>query len=149
MLIVLTLAGLILLIIFLAIPALERNSRNNQRKQDVATVLGAFSQYQLNNSGDFPKTQQDFIDKVLKNAKISHYDKANNDITIIPLDSGTNPGGNPTNTTNADQIIITNRSKCSTTANGQPTPTGAGFSDVVALFSIETSSGSSKQCQEL
>ena len=37
-LIVLAIAGLILLIVFLAIPALQRNSRNTQRKNDSAGV---------------------------------------------------------------------------------------------------------------
>ena len=39
-LIVLAIAGLIMLIVFLAVPALQRNSRNTQRKNDVANILG-------------------------------------------------------------------------------------------------------------
>jgi prepilin-type N-terminal cleavage/methylation domain-containing protein len=54
-LIVLVIAGLILLIVFDAIPALTRNSRNNQRKQDVQAILGVVSNYELNNSGNFPQ----------------------------------------------------------------------------------------------
>ena len=55
MMIVLALAGLILLIIFQAIPALQRSSRNNQRRQDIQTMLGAVSHYELNDSGNFPQ----------------------------------------------------------------------------------------------
>jgi len=55
MMIVLAMAGLILLIIFEAIPALERSSRNNQRRQDVQTMLAAVSHYELNDSGNFPQ----------------------------------------------------------------------------------------------
>jgi len=35
-LIVLAIAGLILLIVFIAVPALQRNARNTQRKNDIA-----------------------------------------------------------------------------------------------------------------
>jgi len=49
-LIVLAIAGLILLIVFLAVPALQRNSRNTSRKNDVSRVLGA-AQEVINNNG--------------------------------------------------------------------------------------------------
>src|SRR5581483_2793412 len=49
-LIVLAIAGLILLIVFLAVPALQRNSRDTQRKNDVSRILGA-AQEVINNNG--------------------------------------------------------------------------------------------------
>ena len=54
--IVLAIAGLILLIVFLAIPALQRNSRNTQRKNDVSALLAAISEYSNNNNGALPTT---------------------------------------------------------------------------------------------
>jgi prepilin-type N-terminal cleavage/methylation domain-containing protein len=53
-LIVLAIAGLILLIVFLAVPALQRNSRNTQIKNDAAAVAGAISEFESNNSGAVP-----------------------------------------------------------------------------------------------
>lgn len=52
--IVLAIAGLILLIVFLAVPALQRNSRNTQRKTDVSAILGAVQEYVDNNGGSLP-----------------------------------------------------------------------------------------------
>lgn len=52
--IVLAIAGLILLIVFLAVPALQRNARNTQRKNDAAGVLAAVSEYADNNGGAAP-----------------------------------------------------------------------------------------------
>jgi prepilin-type N-terminal cleavage/methylation domain-containing protein len=49
--IVLAIAGLILLIVFLAIPALQRNSRNTQRKNDAAAYTAAYSEDVNNNNG--------------------------------------------------------------------------------------------------
>ncbi|MGH7157767.1 MAG: type II secretion system protein [Candidatus Saccharimonadales bacterium] len=56
-LIVLAIAGLILLVVFLAVPALQRNARNTQRSNDIAGLLGGMSEYVNNNSGSLPNTQ--------------------------------------------------------------------------------------------
>ena len=53
-LIVLAIAGLILLIVFLAVPALQRNSRNTQRKNDVSAILAGVNEYMANNNGSLP-----------------------------------------------------------------------------------------------
>lgn len=53
-LIVLAIAGLILLIVFLAVPALQRNSRNSGRKSDIARIGGAVVEYMNNNNGKVP-----------------------------------------------------------------------------------------------
>ena len=55
-LIVLAIAGLILLIVFLAVPALQRNSRNTSIKNDAAALLGGVSEYQAANNGSMPTT---------------------------------------------------------------------------------------------
>src|SRR6185312_7970966 len=52
--IVLAIAGLILLIVFLAVPALQRSSRNTQRKNDAAAVGGAVANFISNNGGTVP-----------------------------------------------------------------------------------------------
>ncbi len=58
-LIVLAIAGLILLIVFLAVPALQRNSRNTQKKNDVSKALGAVNEWVSNNSGKVPTSSDD------------------------------------------------------------------------------------------
>jgi prepilin-type N-terminal cleavage/methylation domain-containing protein len=52
--IVLAIAAVILLAIFLAVPNLQRNSRNTQRKNDVASVLAAVNEYSSNQNGSLP-----------------------------------------------------------------------------------------------
>lgn len=52
--IVLAIAGLILLIVFLAVPALQRNSRNTALKNDAAALAAGFSEYSSNNDGGQP-----------------------------------------------------------------------------------------------
>jgi prepilin-type N-terminal cleavage/methylation domain-containing protein len=53
-LIVLAIAGLILLIVFLAVPALQRNSRNTTLKNDASALAAGFQEYSSNNDGGAP-----------------------------------------------------------------------------------------------
>ena len=52
---VLAIAGLIFLMVFIALPALQRSQRNTRRRQDMARILSAFNDYQANNNGKMPK----------------------------------------------------------------------------------------------
>lgn len=51
---VLAIAGLIFLMIFLGLPALQRSQRNTARKQDYSTIASAIQTYKANNKGEFP-----------------------------------------------------------------------------------------------
>jgi len=133
-LIVLAIAGLILLIVFLAVPALQRNSRNTQRKNDVASLLGAVSEYANNNGGALPTTAAAQT-AALQNAKLSIY-------TGNATWSGT-PGANGTTANNA--VIVTG-AECTNT-NGA-TAAGSGR-QVAVMYSVETGSGTpQKTCQD-
>lgn len=50
-LIVLAIAGLIMLIVFLAVPALQRNQRNNARTNDASRVAAAVTECLANRNG--------------------------------------------------------------------------------------------------
>lgn len=53
-LIVLAIAALIMIIVFLAVPALQRSARNTQRRTDVSAVVAAISNYISDNNGNVP-----------------------------------------------------------------------------------------------
>lgn len=77
---VLAIAGLIFLMVFLALPALQRNQRDTQRKNDLSRAQSAISNYQTNNRGRVPAN--------LDAAFISAYLTAGGDTFTDP--SGTN-----------------------------------------------------------
>ena len=52
--IVLAIAGLIMAIIFLAVPALQRNTHNNSRRSDAAHLAGLVNEYAANKAGALP-----------------------------------------------------------------------------------------------
>ena len=51
---VLAIAGLIFLMVFIALPALQRSQRNTQREDDLARVITAVNSFQSNNNGKVP-----------------------------------------------------------------------------------------------
>lgn len=51
---VLAIAALIFLLVFLALPALQRSRRDTQRRQDLSRVLSQVQTYQANNNGGVP-----------------------------------------------------------------------------------------------
>lgn len=51
---VLAIAGLIFLMVFIALPALQRSQRDTERRNAMAHVSAQISQYQTNNNGKLP-----------------------------------------------------------------------------------------------
>lgn len=53
---VLAIAGLIFLMVFIALPTLNRSQRDSQRQRDMGTVANAITRFQQNNNGKLPTT---------------------------------------------------------------------------------------------
>ena len=51
---VLAIGGLIFLMVFVALPALQRQARDAQRREDMSTLITAIKNYQRNNRGALP-----------------------------------------------------------------------------------------------
>lgn len=143
-LIVLAIAGLILLIVFLAVPALQRNSRNTQRKNDVAALGGSITEYANNNNGALPPG----LPEATSNAKLGFYD-ATTDVVY------TKRAAKVTTVTPVEaQVIIDTFSKCpaSNPAAGAiaalAMDAGASSRNVTAVYRVETSGGAQTICQD-
>lgn len=57
---VLAIAGLIFLMVFIALPALQRNQRDTQRRNDLSRAQTAIQNFQTNNRNKLPVTQADW-----------------------------------------------------------------------------------------
>lgn len=55
---VLAIAGLIFLMVFIALPALQRSQRDTQRREDLARLSTAITQYQTNNNNRLPSDDE-------------------------------------------------------------------------------------------
>lgn len=144
-LIVLAIAGTIMLIVFEAIPVLSRNSRNNQRKQDVSAILQAVSHWELNNSATFPDSAVVTVSSLLQYSNLSYYDTSN--ISVVTSTNTTESAAS----LSIDQVSVFNHQRCSATVMGTSSNQGADYSDIVALYALETGSPSTTvpQCMQL
>ena len=143
-LIVLAIAGLIMLIVFLAIPTLARSSRNTQRKHDVATILEAVSRYELNNSANFPATAADLT----PTPAVTFY--AMTDVTFTSQGSVT-PESARNHTAPADTttVEVYNYLKCDPDNPDKGITQGTDYTNIAALYGVESGSGNTGLCQQL
>lgn len=138
---VLAIAGLIMLIVFLAVPALQRNSRNTQRKNDVAATLSAVNEYVNNNAGKLPTAAADnagFNTTVRQHLNLGFYDKT--DVTYFASVTGIST------TADIDKIVVVGGAKCTSQAAA---PVKGSNRQFVAFYAVETGGGGAQiQCQE-
>jgi prepilin-type N-terminal cleavage/methylation domain-containing protein len=150
-LIVLAIAGLILLVVFLAVPALQRNGRNTTKRSDVSKALGAVGEFSSNNGGKQPTTAAD-ITSIQGAANLS------SGVTLVPGIPPSTVAGITTVPT-ADQILIATGVTCNQAAPHvtSAAPVAADYQaevnagttrSVVALYTVEASGGNrTTQCQ--
>lgn len=141
-LIVLAIAGLIMLIVFLAVPALQRNSRNTQRKNDISAILSSVSEWSNNNQGTLPAASGNFNTAFTNsNPNLGYYTTAAN-VQWVSQTAATAPA----DPNSLDKVTVANFAKCNGNA---ATATGATSRSIVVVYDIEGSGGSIvPQCQQ-
>jgi len=81
---VLAIAGLIFLMVFVALPALQRSQRDTQRRDDMARFMSQLSQYQSNNGGKVPSDGSGNQTADVYNTFITNYLKVGKDSFVDP-----------------------------------------------------------------
>lgn len=126
---VLAIAGLIFLMVFIALPALQASQRDTARKNDVSIVSAGVTSYTSNNRGTFPST-----------AQLSNYVKNVSDNTTSVSVAGN--AGAQTVTPQDGQVIVVKGTKCGA-ANGGSMPVVAGTSrQFTVVTKLEGGNGS-------
>jgi prepilin-type N-terminal cleavage/methylation domain-containing protein len=100
---VLAIAGLIFLIVFLAVPSLQRSQRDTQRRSDLGRVLSQISQYQANTGGQTPQTQQElntFRNSYMKANQGEFLSPDGGTYSLLLRNNGVNPAAGGPNTMN-------------------------------------------------
>lgn len=130
--IVLAIAGLIMAIVFVAVPALQRNAHNTQRKSDASHLAGLVNEYASNHAGDLPDTTA--LDSMYSGEHWSI-------MTATPTVTGTIPSGAYGSTT---QMVVYTNAKCDPSSS----TVSAGSSDreFAVGFQIETSGAAANSC---
>ena len=126
--IVLAIAGLIMLIVFLAVPALQRNSRNTQRSNDAARTVAAINECSTNNNGNL--TSCDIA------AELGEYITFGQNQQLATFNTAGAPGVNT--------MVFTTNTQCN--ASGTGTQTGGGTRSFTIQYHAETSGGTQTRC---
>jgi len=137
-LIVLAIAGLILLIVFLAVPQLQRNSRDTQRKNDISKILGATQEVLNNNNGQISSLSTANV--IAAEGTLSYY--ANTEPSAVTAMAAGVAAGSGLNATTTDTVTIYTKATCDGT-------TGKAISgsarQIAVVYKIE-SGGGTLQC---
>jgi len=149
-LIVLAIAALILLIVFLAVPSLQRNSRNTQRKNDIAALAGAINEFVSNNGGAAPVAADVTGPSggAISNVRLGFYDSNN----VFGHAAGAGIGTVSANGTTAasgvltvDDVQVYIGDDCSGGATSAPVK---GSTRSIAIeYAVERSGGTILQCE--
>lgn len=148
-LIVLAIAGLIILIVFLAVPALQRNSRNTQRKNDAQNLIGAINEYTTNNNGQPPTDSADGDGNTVVLSRGSGTNEQRVNLAFYAgteVDFGTG-GTAVTPVDHTGTLYIRTGAKCNTDGNDF-TSDGATARSIAVVFAIETQGGAQGSCTE-
>jgi prepilin-type N-terminal cleavage/methylation domain-containing protein len=154
--IVLVIAGLILLIVFLAVPALQRNARNTSRKSDVSALLAAMNEFTDNNNNTLPTggtwANPNFTFNApagaTSQAKMGYYTNgagtADGDIHFAAAATATAAG--TLTASNKDYVILSTGTYCNT-GNAGDSLAGT-LHGITAVYELETGSNTySQECQ--
>ena len=142
-LIVLAIAGLIMLIVFLAVPALQRNARNTSRKSDASSLASALSEYINNNNGQLPASCTGAACAFISNWKPGYYTAGN-----VTYTDNTTSGATMADPASLDKISVGSYLTCTTTGPIGATSSGASSRSVAIVYDVETGGGGTgaEQC---
>lgn len=108
--IVLAIAGLIILVVFLAVPALQRNSRNTQRSTDIGVIGAAVNECLNNRNGSTtacaPATLTTFLDTT-KLRQITSISGAGLESAAVNYNTACNADGSGTGGAANKKVAIT------------------------------------------
>lgn len=122
---VLAIAGLIFLMVFIALPQLQRAQRDTQRRNDLARVSEAITSYQTNNNGKIPGT-----------SKVDAAEPGADGKVALPTCTGT---GVTASTNGACRLIVDYLHRTGATENEFVDPDGTGYGIVIEPFASMTS----------
>ena len=152
-LIVLAIAGVIMLVVFLAVPALQRNSRNTQRANDASLVASAVNECISNKNGQINScsgTSSAIVTNGAAGANAANLStldatKLRQFVTVTSVAPVANPA-TPAVNNSADSATIVWGAKCSTTGDSVIAASSRSFA---VVFSIEsTGSTATNRCIE-
>lgn len=146
---VLAIAGLIFLMVFVALPALQSGQRDSARKNDVGSVASAVNTYTSNSRGRLPTKGDDLGKYSAADGKWSGYLNSVSASTtkVAVVKSDARPAANAPVTTVDGTITIYLAARCGATS-GEQQAISAGTARQYAVVTRLESGGGVAFCQE-
>jgi len=146
---VLAIGALIFLVVFLAVPALQRNQRNDARKRDISSVVDAVASYTGNNPGKIVGTGDAYKSgsAVSTNGLGKYLDtlSTNTDtVTVKTIDAQPTAPATFGDSTRPNTIYVVTGAKC----NGSDNITKASSRSVAVIGAMETANSIQAYCQD-
>lgn len=91
---VLAIGALIMLMVFLALPAMQRTQRDTTRKNDMSRLTAAITVYKGQNRGKLPTNWEDFLTNYMRKDGDEFSDPAGGEYILTNLRSGGGGGDN-------------------------------------------------------
>lgn len=143
-LIVLAIAGLVMTMVFVAVPSLQRNSRNTQRRTDVSALIASVNEY-MTHTVSLP-VQAD-LDDIIDATNLSYYDKSGPVLGGVNLatystatfGSWTFPNSHP-----HDRVVLFMKAKCVAPDSNQAT--NGAHKGFAVFYGVETATGFDTNC---
>ena len=134
-----TTLSLIFLIVFLAVPTLQRNNRNTQRRSDATYISAAINEYISNNNGSLPTTWGN-----IKPSLVNMSNDANLPDAATAIQPAT---ANQTVPDSSTAPVVATFGTCQTEGdNSGMAQTGGSLRDYVVLYKIENGGTDIAQC---
>ncbi len=141
--IVLAIAALILIIVLLAVPALQRNSKNTTSKNDASTIAGAIGEYESNNKGAIPtggsQASTGAAVQITGGTPATATVAANTKVAFTVA-----PAAAPTTDNTAGQILVLIGYDCPTITGGTISTPTADTTAVAVIYPVQTSGTASQ-----
>lgn len=143
---VLAIAALIILMVFIAWPALQRTQRDQARKSDVALIGSTISTFKSNNKGKLPSICE--LNKLVFKQGTSIYQAVDCEGAAAVTGSDIITQSTVANDDSAvgiKQVIIVPGGRC----DGNKVLTGGSPRQVALAFAVEANGTPMRQCQEV
>lgn len=142
--IVLAIAGLIILVVLLAIPALQRNGRNTAMKSDASAIAGGIGEFASNNDGAIPTAAQSSCTTgsvtLSATGKTDSTPKVQGATKVTCVSSGSAVTPNP------GEITVVFGYKCPATVSGTSVTPVVSARSTAIIYANETNGANQAKC---
>lgn len=132
---VLAIGALIMLMVFIALPALQRNQRDNARKNDISRLQSAVNNYKSSARGQLPDLNTAFVENRMKINDDQFADPSGEDYTFQPINAGASAPAHSDST--ASIIYYSRGGNCRDGQNPEYGPSGSTSRKVIFVKPLE------------